>query len=66
MISRIEPFAGAIRCYSDDLAKHGDPYDWAASVRWVDHVTIEIAGITSPPTPAMWRSIKEAARNMGG
>lgn len=65
MPARIEPFAGVVRFWDNEEAQHGDPYQWAASVRWVDNETIEIAGITQPPTQAIWRAVKDAAREFG-
>lgn len=65
MPAHIESFAGVIRYWDNENAQHGDPYQWAASVRWVDRETIEIAGITQPPTPTIWRAVKEAAREHG-
>jgi len=65
MPARIEPFAGVVRYWDNENAQHGDPYQWAASVRWIDHETIEIAGITQAPTPAIWRAVKQAAKEIG-
>jgi len=64
MPAKIEHFAGVIR-YWDGAAKYGDPYQWVASIRWVDSQTIEIVGITQPPTKEIWLAVKEEARRQG-
>jgi ABC-type glycerol-3-phosphate transport system substrate-binding protein len=65
MPAQIEPFAGVVRYWAKADARYGDPYQWAASVRWIDHETLEILGITQPPTPAVWRAVKAAAKQNG-
>jgi len=65
MPARIEPFSCVVRYWDNNDAQHGDPYQWAASVRWINIETMEICGITRPPTIAIWRAVKQAAREFG-
>jgi hypothetical protein len=65
MPASIEHFAGVVRYWESPESKYGDPYQWAASIRWINHETIEIVGITQPPTPAIWRAVKAAAAENG-
>lgn len=59
MITDIEPIAGVIRVYRSGRSyQNGDPYEWAASVRWLSRDTIEILGVDRPPSIAVWRSIR--------
>ena len=65
MPAKIEHFAGVIRYWDDNEAQHGDPYQWVASIRWADSQTIEITGITQPPTKAIWVAVREEAKRQG-
>ena len=56
MWADVEPIACAIRVFHDG-AVYGDPYTWAATIRYIDRKTIEIIGITCAPKPSEWRAI---------
>lgn len=60
--AHIEPLSGIIRVFDDD-AKYGEPYQWAATVRWLDRETIEICGAMAAPTPSEWRAIARLMRS---
>jgi hypothetical protein len=60
--AHIEPLSGIIRVFGDH-AKYGDPYQWAATVRWLDRETIEICGAMSAPTASEWRAIAKLMRS---
>lgn len=68
MIARIEPISGVIRIWFNDDHGYGYPYQWAATVRWVDSDSIEIMGVVEDPnnpklSPNLFRAmIAEAAR----
>ena len=65
MIAIIEPLAGVIRYWSTNNPEYGDPYQWSATVRWVNRDTIEVMGVTQVPTTEVWRAVKDCARNIG-
>lgn len=64
-VASIEPMVGVVRFWVSAEAGYGDPYDWVATVRWVDPDTVEIVGITKPPTPDAWRAVKLALAEQG-
>ena len=64
MKAHIEPLSGVIRIYKEGSGFiDQDPYEWCATIRWRDHETIEIMGVTSPPTVQMWKAIKELLKD---
>jgi hypothetical protein len=70
MIARIEPLSGIIRVWFRDSDGYGDPYQWVATVRWVDHESIEILGVISSPhnpafSPSLFRAITAEAVRWG-
>lgn len=63
--AEIEILSGVVRFWNDSDAGYGDPYDWVATLRWVNPEVAEVVGITKPPTPDTWRAVKEAAAKAG-
>lgn len=64
MKARIEPLTAVLRVFSDGR-DHGDPYDFACTLRWLDSQTVELLGVDKAPAPSMWRPIVEALREAG-
>ena len=63
MKAAIESISGVIRVWHDGCV-YGDPYEWVATVRWINRKTVEILGYTSRVTPSIWRAvIKECQKN---
>lgn len=56
MICHAEARTWKLRCYSDDNAQYGQPFDWAASMQLVRPGEVEIFGIDKPLT----REIRDA------
>ncbi len=63
MNCHIEPTAGVIRVFADGHG-YGDPYTFAASLRWIDRETAEVLAALRAPTPSEWRAMRQAARQM--
>jgi hypothetical protein len=63
--SRLEHISGVIRVWLNPNAGYRDPYDWVATVRWIDCETVEIVGILKPPTPSIWRATKDELARHG-
>jgi len=59
----VEFIAGVIRVW--DGGSYGDPYRWAATVRWIDRTQVEILGVTSAPTVAELRAILQQFNQLG-
>jgi hypothetical protein len=53
--------AGCLRLWHDDHHGYGDPFQWAATARWLDVESIEIMGVYTRPTDEMMAAIKAAA-----
>jgi hypothetical protein len=62
MYARIEPLTGIIRVWVD-TAKYKEPYEWCATVRYIQQDIVEILGYTKKVTPSIWKAvIKECQR----
>lgn len=61
----IQHLSSVVRVWTQEGAKYGDPYDWAATIRWIDKETIEVLGVVKPVTKAMWEALTEAFAEMG-
>jgi len=65
-----EPLAGLVRATSTEFV-HGEPYRWAASVRWLDRETAEVLGLQvdteSPkgPTHNEWKAVVACLKEQG-
>lgn len=64
MPATIESISGIIRC-GPEHPRHGDPYVWCATLRWLDPQTVEVAGVDRPPTHHQWREVMAAVRALG-
>lgn len=63
MKAAIEPISGVIRVWMDG-GVYGDPYEWVATVRWINRTSVEILGYTRRVTPGIWRAVsKECQKN---
>ena len=65
----IEPLSAVIRV-GDHFHEHGDPYQFAGSVRYITPVFVEIVGLASNArnvtfAPRHWRWMKQALANEG-
>ena len=65
MKAAIETLSGVLRIWHDPIAEYGMPYDWAATVRFLDPTSIEIVGITKAPTQAESRVICDYCTSVG-
>ena len=61
--AHLEHLSGVVRVFEDGR-DFGDPYCFAATVRWKDPTTVEILGITKPPVPSDWRAMRELFAEM--
>jgi hypothetical protein len=61
----IQHLSSVIRIWHSDEAEYGDPYDWAATIRWIDNETIELLGVDKKITKEMWIAMQDAFYNMG-
>lgn len=64
-IQRIPEPAGCLRLWTNPAHGHGDPYQFTATVRWIDETSIELMGVTDSLTAAMLPAIKAAAAQVG-
>lgn len=64
LTASLEPIAAVVRVHAEG-GRYGDQYTWAATVRWIDHETVEIVGVTKCPTPAEWRAIQRCMGEAG-
>jgi hypothetical protein len=62
--AEIEPIGGVVRVWAGG-SSYGDPYEWAASVRWLSREEIEILGYTKPITRDVWRAIIKTCNESG-
>ena len=62
----IEPVAAIGRLYGDgsDIDNH-DPYEWAATIRYLRRDTIEVCGVDKQLTIAGWRAIVRYCEDPG-
>lgn len=61
----IQHLSSVIRIWFNKDAEYGDPYDWAATIRWIDNNTIELLGVDKPITKDMWIAMQNAFSEMG-
>lgn len=64
MKASIEPISGVIRVWVDGCV-YGDPYEWVATVRWLNRTTIEILGYTTKVTPSIWKAVIKECQRLG-
>jgi hypothetical protein len=64
-LQRIYEPAFCLRLWHDPSHGYGDPYQWAATARLIDDDSLEIMGVTQPPTREMMRAILRAAADLG-
>ncbi len=62
--ANFEPLAGVLRVFAD-ASKYGDPYQWSATVRFLDIRTVELMGILRAPKPSEWRAVMKLFAGMG-
>ena len=65
MIADIEPTSGVLRCWDGTVVKYGEPYQWAATVRWLSRESIEILGDVKPVTREVFRAIIKRCAESG-
>lgn len=61
---RIREPAYCLRVWPGNLG-YGDPYVWAATARLIDDDSMEVMGVTVPPTGDEMRAILDAAARLG-
>lgn len=61
MTGHIEPLAAVLRIGGE----YGEPYTWAATLRYLSPTEVEICGVTVSPTPGERRAIREVLRANG-
>lgn len=57
----IEPLAAVLRV----PGAYGEPYTWAATLRYDSPTSVEILGVTRAPTPSEWRAAVRTMRAYG-
>lgn len=57
----LEPIASVLRIGGD----YGEPYTWAATVRYLSPDEVEIVGAQRAPTPSEWRAMRTVLRKSG-
>ena len=60
----IEPIAGIIRIFGDGRG-HSEPFDWTATVRYIDRTTAELCNAMKAPTPGQRRAIMQTLAAAG-
>ncbi len=63
-LQRIREPAFCLRVWPDSMG-WGDPYVWAATARLLDDDSLEVMGVTQPPTGEEMRAILDAAALLG-
>jgi hypothetical protein len=61
----IQHLSSVVRIWFNDDSKFGDPYDWAATIRWIDNEKIELLGVDKPITKSMWMAMQNAFHEVG-
>ena len=44
---------------------YGEPYTWAAGVRYINPFSVEIVGAMRAPTPSEWRAMRAVLKASG-
>lgn len=57
--AHLQPLAGVLRVFDTNKKYGEDPYEWAASVRWLNDHQVEILGVLKAPSLSQWRAIKQ-------
>jgi hypothetical protein len=57
MAAAVEFLSGVVRFWANDSAQYGDPYEWCATVRWINPDTVEILGVIKPPSKQVWAAV---------
>ena len=60
----VEPISAVVRIW-DNQSGYGAPYDWVATLRWVDKDTVEVIGTTTAPTRTQWKALVIKAKEIG-
>ena len=61
----LEPLVSAIRIWENSDAEYGDPYQWAATVRWMNSTEVEIVCVDKEITRSIWKAIALALDSQG-
>ncbi len=62
----VEPLTAVVRVYADGASRDNyDPYVWAVTLRYLDRKTVEMVGVTEPPSFEVWRTLKEQLHQFG-
>jgi len=64
MRAEIERIAGVLRVFDEDK-EYGEPYEWAATVRWLSKDEIEIMGDVAPISCSIYRAIVDECVRLG-
>lgn len=59
----IEFLSAGLRYWLKD--DYGAPYQWCATVRWIDRFTVELILVMEPPTPDAWREVRHELAGLG-
>lgn len=57
----IEPLSAVVRVGG----AYGQPFTWAAALRYLDPQTVEIVAATRAPTPSEWRELRQVLTSSG-
>lgn len=60
----IEPLSGSIRVGAE-YHKHGDPFTWAAGLRYLSPTEVEIVAALRAPKPSEWRMLWDTLHAAG-
>lgn len=64
MLAEMEILTSIIRVFKDDL-RYGDPYEFSATVRWINPKQVEVLGTQRAPRPSEWRAMQECLHSYG-
>jgi hypothetical protein len=62
--AELEHVSSLIRVWVDDN-KFGDPYEWAAAVRWLNKQEVEICLQQQRLTPSVYRAVIKVLKSYG-
>ena len=60
-MGHIEPISAVVRIGGT----YGQPFTWAAALRYTDPQTVEIMAVTRSPTLSEWRALKKTLNDAG-